>query len=241
MSSPERLPEPTAYDVQRRRRRTIGLSVRPDGTVEVRAPLRTSKAEIADMVESHQAWIEERRREHRARLERRRQRRFEHGDLVRFLGEDLRLQVIESAAAVPVDVERRDDDLLVTVAAGLEPAARRAAAREAVGRWLLSQAQRIFHEIHGAAARRVGDAAVSVTIKEMRSRWGSCGTNRKMSLSWRLVMAPCDVIEYVVVHELAHIRIADHSERFWARVAAACPGWRAARDWLRKHGDELEL
>ena len=241
MSSSEPVTGRLSYEIHRRRRRTIAISVRPDGTVDVHAPLRASKASIAEMVAEHEAWIEERRREHSERAARRVRRRFEHGDAVPFLGAELRLVLVDAAPGEPVDVERRGDDLVVPVAPGLDASSRRVAAREAVGRWLLAHAADVFHDCHVAAARRVGEAAQSVVIKEMRSRWGSCGPTRRMSLSWRLVMAPRHVIDYVLVHELTHIRIPDHSGRFWRRVAEACPGWRASRDWLRKHGDDLEL
>jgi predicted metal-dependent hydrolase len=241
MPSLERVQGPIPYEVHRRRRRTIGLTVKDDGTVEVRAPLRTSKKAIAEVVQEHLEWIREKRRENRERRRRLRARRFDHGDEIPYLGRRLRLVVSESDRALSPDPRLDGDDLVVHVPAGLATAERRAATREAVGRWLLGQARDLVHRRHARAARLVGDAAESITIKDMHTRWGSCGPSRKMSLNWRLVMAPLHVLDYVLVHELTHIRIPDHSARFWDRVAAACPRSDEAREWLSTHGADLEL
>ena len=230
---------PVEFELLRRRRRSVGIVVRDDGSVEVRAPLRAPLREIDAALVRHHDWIVERQRVHRERLRRRRERRFDDGDAVPFLGRSLRLTLREADPPEPPVCE--GERLVVTLAPGLAVAERRAAAREAVGRWLLDRACDEFHARHLELAARVGDAAESVTIKEMRSRWGSCGPRRRMSLNWRLVLAPPHVIDYVIAHELTHIRHPDHSPRFWAAVAAACPDWRAGRDWLRDRGGDLQL
>jgi predicted metal-dependent hydrolase len=78
-----------------------------------------------------------------------------------------------------------------------------------------------------------------IEIRDQRTRWGSCSSRGTLSFNWRLVLAPLDVLDYVVVHELCHLRVADHSKRFWELVESRRPGWREQRDWLREHGPEL--
>lgn len=78
-----------------------------------------------------------------------------------------------------------------------------------------------------------------VSIRNPKARWGSCGHEGHISLNWRLVRMPPWVRDYVLVHELMHLREMNHSPRFWAHVAEACPEWREARRWLRDHGHEL--
>ena len=75
-----------------------------------------------------------------------------------------------------------------------------------------------------------------VTIRNQRSRWGSCSANGTISLNWRLVQTPDFVRDYIVYHELMHLREMNHSERFWARVAEVCPDWREAERWIRRNG-----
>ena len=78
-----------------------------------------------------------------------------------------------------------------------------------------------------------------VSIRNQRSRWGSCGRDGHICLNWRLVLMPAAVSEYVLVHELMHLRRMDHSPAYWRLVAEACPGYREARDWLRRYGPSL--
>jgi predicted metal-dependent hydrolase len=78
-----------------------------------------------------------------------------------------------------------------------------------------------------------------IQIRDQRSRWGSCSTTGTLSFNWRLVLAPFEVLDYVVVHELCHMREPNHSGKFWKLVEARRPDWRAQRDWLDEHGPEL--
>ena len=85
----------------------------------------------------------------------------------------------------------------------------------------------------------IGVEPVCVQIRDQRSRWGSCSTRGTLSFNWRLVLAPFDVLDYVVVHELCHLREPNHSRRFWKLVEQRRPDWRAQRDCLHEHGPEL--
>ena len=229
------------YDVKRRKRRTVGVVVRPDGRVEVHAPLRASAGEIRGVVEEFRPWIERKRGEALSRLRRRRARRFDDGDPIPYLGGRLQLVVVESARPVVDPVVRDGNRLQVTIPAELSTPSRRAVTRYAVIRWLLEEAREVFHRRHVRAARVVGRSAKRVVIKDMVSRWGSCGPDRVMSLNWRLVLAPMTVVDYVLIHELLHIVEPNHSPAFWRRVGRCCANWEASRDWLRVHGDDLEI
>jgi len=233
--------ETLTYEIQRRRRRTVGVLVRRDGRVEVVAPLRTPQGEVRRIVDGFLPWIEKKRAEAKERARRRRIRQFDDGETIPFLGETLRLRVVQSDRP-PVDgIVRDGGELTVRVPVGLSTPSRRAVVRYAILHWLLERAREVFHERHVLASKRVGRAAKRVVIKDMASRWGSCGPKRRMSLNWRLVLAPPAIVDYVLVHELCHIHEANHSPAFWKRVASACDHWRKSRAWLRRHGDELEL
>lgn len=86
--------------------------------------------------------------------------------------------------------------------------------------------------LHGLSVPRV-------SVRDQRSRWGSCGRDGHICLNWRLVQMPAHVRDYVIIHELMHLRRLDHSPRFWSLVAAACPDYQIARSWLRAHGEAL--
>lgn len=88
-------------------------------------------------------------------------------------------------------------------------------------------------------AAALGRAPTKLTLRDTRSRWGSCSSRGELMFSWRLVMAPSDVLDYVAAHEVAHLRHMDHSERFWAQVAALMPDYAPRRAWLRREGAAL--
>ena len=88
-------------------------------------------------------------------------------------------------------------------------------------------------------AERLGVSYARIAIRDQRSRWGSCSTTGTLSFNWRLVLAPAAALEYVVVHELCHLRVQGHSRRFWRLVEHARPTYESERVWLRDHGWEL--
>jgi predicted metal-dependent hydrolase len=88
-------------------------------------------------------------------------------------------------------------------------------------------------------AERLGVVYERIRIGGQRSLWGSCSSRGTLSFNWRLVLAPIEVLDYVVVHELCHLRVPNHSQRFWTLVGRHRPHWREQRAWLREHGPEL--
>ena len=82
-------------------------------------------------------------------------------------------------------------------------------------------------------------AITAVSVRNQRSRWGSCSIRGTIALNWRLIQMPAHVSDYVIVHELAHRRQPNHSPRFWREVETLCPTWRESERWLRKYGKEL--
>jgi predicted metal-dependent hydrolase len=88
-------------------------------------------------------------------------------------------------------------------------------------------------------AERLGVVYRRIRIGDQRTLWGSCSRAGTLSFNWRLVLAPLEVLDYVVVHELCHLRVPNHSKSFWTLVEGSRPDWRERRDWLREHGPEL--
>lgn len=105
--------------------------------------------------------------------------------------------------------------------------------------WLRAQARRAFCEDVEAQKARHGFTYQSVSVKDTRSRWGSCSAKKNLNFNWRLIMAPADVLSYVVTHETAHLSHLDHSSDFWKLVATRCPGYQHYKNWLNKNGINL--
>jgi predicted metal-dependent hydrolase len=105
--------------------------------------------------------------------------------------------------------------------------------------WYRQQARRVIGEKAEAASTRLGVAYRRLVIRGQRSRWASCSHKGTLSFNWKLMRAPEPVIDYVVVHEVAHLKEMNHSKRFWGLVAEHCPGWREHRKWLKEHEGHL--
>src|SRR4029079_17019583 len=102
-----------------------------------------------------------------------------------------------------------------------------------------SAGRRIISALAKEEAETVGVAYRRIRIGGQRTLWGSCSPRATLSFNWRLMLAPLDVLDYVVVHELCHLRVPNHSTQFWALVEGHRPHWREQRDWLHVHGQEL--
>ena len=100
-------------------------------------------------------------------------------------------------------------------------------------------AREIVSALAEEEAERLGVAYRRIRIGDQRTLWGSCSSAGTLSFNWRLVLAPLEVLDYVVVHELCHLRVPNHSKSFWTLVEGSRPDWREQRDWLREHGPEL--
>jgi predicted metal-dependent hydrolase len=206
------------------RARRIRVRVDPrDGAVEVILPRRAAQREAAAAVVELRTWIDRRRAEVAAAQ----QRVAERAGTVPYLGADLLLQPEPGRTRV----HRRADLLLVP----------EADARPALERWYRRQARDEIAPRLDVAAAAVGKSYTKLTIRDQRTRWGSCSSTGAMSFNWRLLLAPDVVLEYVVRHEAAHLAVMDHSPRFWALMAQLMPGYQGPRRWLRDHGATLVL
>jgi predicted metal-dependent hydrolase len=108
-------------------------------------------------------------------------------------------------------------------------------------RWYKASAKDIISERVAQYAHQYGFAPKQVKISSAQTRWGSCSADGTLNFTWRLVMAPLEVIDYVVIHELVHLRVKDHSSKFWKAVASICPEYKKHRKWLRENGEKLNL
>jgi predicted metal-dependent hydrolase len=218
---------PFDYTIRRSdRARRIRVRVDPrDGAVEVVLPRRAAQREAAAAVVELRGWIGRRRAEvavTQARVAAR-------DGTMPYLGTDLVLR----AEPGRTRVHRRGDVLLVPAGA--------AEAQAAIERWYRRQARAEIAPRLDAAAAALGESYTKLTIRDQRTRWGSCSSAAAMSFNWRLLLAPDVVLEYVVRHEACHLAVMDHSPRFWALMGQLMPGYERPRCWLRDHGATLVL
>ena len=212
------------------RRKTVALIIQRDGSLTVRAPLRMSESSIQEFVQNHTEWI----RKKQALLKASPpplQKSYVKGETFLYLGKEVPLMLV----------------------APQRPALTFNGGRFRLGRSALPKARQVFINWYTAQARVVISDRVAfhanknkftwqkIRISSARTRWGSCSSNGTLSFTWRLVLAPPEVIDYVVVHELVHTRIRDHSPKLWRRVAEIMPEYKRCVSWLKKNGHLLSL
>jgi predicted metal-dependent hydrolase len=156
------------------------------------------------------------------------------GGEIPYLGERLLLNINTEARRSRAHILRRGAELRVVLPAQME-------LRNALESWYRRQARSEVATRLDAAVGRAGRSYTTLQIRGQRTRWASCSTSGAMSFNWRLLLAPAEILDYVVEHEVAHLDIQDHSARFWGLLASRSPRWREHEAWLRRHGHALRL
>jgi predicted metal-dependent hydrolase len=222
-----------AYTLRRSdRAKHARLEIGPRGGLTVIVPATYDSDHLRQLLLQKRRWITAKLDQYGETESEARQSPVKAGDTVPFLGNALRIQTRPwsgESGLVSVDGQ----NLVVSVAACSRDL------RPALEKWYRAQARdRIEPMVDGFCAR-MGVSHNRVTLKSHRSLWGSCSRKRNLNFNWRLVMTPLPVIEYVVIHELAHLKEMNHSPRFWRLVERHCPKWRDHRKWLREHSQQL--
>jgi predicted metal-dependent hydrolase len=209
--------------------------VTADG-VELVVPRRMPLRVATPLVHEKRRWVErtvERMREARREFP---PPRVENGALLPYLGRELRLRVRTQPGRRRPRVRRRGDTLEVLLGRhGTE------ALRTALERWYRRRARVEVGRRLDEAVARAGGTYERLSIRDQRTRWGSCSPSGSMSFNWRLLLAPERVLRYVIEHEVTHLSVPDHSPRFWRLLAQRLPGYREHERWLRLHGASLRL
>jgi predicted metal-dependent hydrolase len=154
---------------------------------------------------------------------------------VPFQGRELELRMDEDPEARFSLVREHEGGLLI-----IRSPKDSAKPRELLNAWYREQARRFFEERAAHFARLMGVVYKAIRIKDQRTLWGSCSLEGNLNFNWRVVLAAPATLDYLVVHELAHLREMNHSRRFWALVAEHCPDWKEHRRWLREHSRDLK-
>jgi predicted metal-dependent hydrolase len=209
------------------------INVSPDG-VEVVVPRRFPEREVEPFVREKSAWIERTlRRFAESELEFPRAV-LANGGAVPYLGERLTLRVHRERGRVRPHVKRSGSELRVALP-------QRGALDDALERWYRRRAAAEVAPRLDAACARAGVSYGRLSIRGQRTRWASCSSSGTMSFNWRLLLAPAEILDYVIEHEVVHLEVHDHSKRFWSLLATRWPEWREHEAWLRRHGHALRL
>ena len=223
------------YNIRRspRRKKTVAVTVGPDGDVLIVAPPHLSTDELDRIVTRKAEWIVRRLRNTQAHGPHSSPREFVSGESVLYLGRHYRLKVHPEEGD---DAKLRGAWLHVFAATGPQ---QRAQVREAVIAWFRRHASERLPERVEAWRPKIGVPMPPVIVSGQQKRWGSCDRNGTIRLNWRIIQAPMRLVDYVVVHELVHLRHRSHDREYWQALGRVMPDYERRRDDLMQRGRSL--
>ena len=213
------------YSIIYSSRKTLGISVERDRSVIVRAPHGTPQTKIDAIVERKRLWLYEKIKHAQKHDSQQKEREFVSGSTVLYLGKNYRLEVIaEDFSGILFD-----NKFLISRSSVSE-------AQLHLRAWYIDRAEEKIVPQVQFYARHLGVSYKNILISDLKYRWGSCTPKNTLNFNWRLIKAPMRVIEYVIVHELAHLLEPNHTGDFWAIVKTQLPDYLKAKEWLKRFG-----
>ena len=201
------------YELERKNKKTVSVKILADGRVLVSAPKHLPKSAIADMLNKHQKWIEKKQAEYAKLRQEQGSFDFSAGQRLLYLGEYY-------PCAEVCDRE---------------------AAFGQAGKWYREQAQTIVPPRVSFWAKQMDVAYAKVKINSARSRWGSCSAKGNVNFSWRILFLPPELVDYIIVHELCHLKQLNHSTTFWREVADILPDYRTRQAALKEYQKKIRV
>ena len=206
------------YNLSRSKRKSVSIAVEKDQKIIVKAPIDFSAKEIQRLIEKKADWIVE-KTERAGKMQKERPvHNYINGEVFYYRGKPLTLNLILNRDRNRIMVKKQADTLLVVSSAAK----------------CVEQKVSYFQKFIG---KNIGD----IRIKEQKSRWGSCSSKGNLNFNWKIIMAPDDIIDYLVVHELCHRLHMDHSKEFWESVERIIPDYKTKERWLKENGTRLDL
>jgi len=216
--------------VRSAKRKKLTITVERDRSIVVHAPDGTSEATIRRLVDMKRQWLFSKL--HHAQKYQQPEapgKEVVNGESASYLGREYRIELTETESG-KVEFSRRF----------LIPSAQRSKRNDVLKEWYVNRAEETILPRVDLLARDLGVKVAAAKIVDNRYRWGSCTVMNHVNFNWRLIKAPMYVIEYVIVHELAHLLEANHTPRFWNIVRAKAPNSEKAKTWLKEHGQVLD-
>jgi predicted metal-dependent hydrolase len=223
--------------VRSARRRSISIEIR-QAQVVMRAPTNVAESILLDFLRQKASWV-------RAKIQEQQQalaavppaRTYQQGSQIPYMDETLTLVLGRGSRAAVARVDNQLH-LLLSSRSRLTDEAQ---IRQLLERWYQQQALKILTQKTQALCTRMSLVCSQVTVRATRSKWGHCTSQGAIQYSWQILLAPDAIVDYLVAHEVSHLRHHNHSADFWALVASVCPTFKADRAWLKAEGARLCL
>lgn len=222
--------------IRNHRRKRIAIRVW-EGKVQLLTPQRFKENEAIAFLDKHAGWIQKKLHEQKS-THPYHPKQYIDGELFPYLGENYFLNI---ACAKKPTVMVRGNQLFVFIRETTCPNKRKLQIHQQLRAWYWQQAEQQLQQKSYEYAQRLGVQYQSITIKQFKSRWGSCSIKGDIQYTWQIILAPHAIVDYLTVHELAHIKHHDHSSQFWQVVESIIPDYKICRNWLRTQGHQLRI
>jgi predicted metal-dependent hydrolase len=194
------------------------------GVIRLTIPKWTMQRTIDRFLKKNEQWIAQRQADLLPKIT------IKHGSVIPFQGRDLTIEIINHTKRTTlINV---DSDRLVIQTSRDDPTTN-------VKRWIVEQAREIIESLAHKKAKVIAKEISKIDLRDPSSRWGSCSTDKRLMFSWRVIMAPPTVLDYLVAHEVAHLKHMDHSSQFWDLCYSLCEGSESGHQWLKQNGNSL--
>lgn len=229
------------YSIRKSKRaKRINMKIDVNKGLEVIYPIGINQPTASEILQQNQAWVLATLDKMQSRKDSQVQRRYAQGEIFRYLGEDKHLNLIEKSHGKRISVTLADDTLDVSLPPNVNKNDTEAI-RDAIEKFYRKQAKGYLGQRTQDIADKLGFDYNRITIKHQKTRWGSCSTNKNLNFNLRLMMAPPDGIDYIIIHELCHLVHMNHSKAFWNLVASYCPEYKYWRKWFKQNSSMLVL
>ena len=227
--------EKIEFAVVKSRRKSLSIAIQPDGNLLVKAPFFVPDGEILKWVKTKTGWIIRQRAIILEQQELNPPKKYVTGEKFWYLGQEYDLEVrISTGRSGMVGIVEDKIVLFSKSGDGAE-------VQKILADWYVKQAKAVIPKRVRFWAEQMGESYGNITVKNQKKRWGSCSSARNLNFNRRLIIAPEVVVDYVVVHELCHLRHMNHSKEFWNEVEKILPDYKIHKKWLENNGTLLNF
>jgi predicted metal-dependent hydrolase len=220
-----------------RRKKTIALSIGPAGDVLVRSPIHAPYSKLIHVVKSKSEWII--KKTGSLKISHHAEKEFVSGESFPYLGRHLRLKILRSHNHNKPAVRLHKSRLIVGGYCDTPNDQCPGEIRNVLINWYSVQAKKRIIERANIYVKKMGLPDPKVLIRDQQKRWGSCDTKGVLRFNWRIIMAPMSIVDYVIVHELCHLKYRNHSNAFWKYLGSILPDYDKRKERLREEGSNF--
>ena len=226
------------YTIVRSRRKTIGISVSLKDGVKISVPQKISNKQITEVVNEKAAWILEKLSYLESIKSQIPKLQFTDGEKLLVLGKEHTLKINTSSSVKFASVILSGNYLIVNLPQNTTDSLSNLVRKHIIG-WYKNYAKEVVSERINHFAPKMEVKPTNLIIKDLKSIWGSCTPKNVININWKIIMAPLDIVDYLVVHELTHIKVKNHSKQFWKMAESIYPNFKTCSKWLKQNGHKL--